>query len=126
MNAHAVPTFWGFLEKTLIELSFTNNDIEMVKTDLENLINAQVITELLEQLPSEKQITLKDKITTLTNGQKTEFLKNEIKNTFTDTEVQELVFSATKDVLREYFQYLLSKVDSSLRNKILQQLTQLQ
>lgn len=113
---------WSVLEEILIALKFSDNEIQKVKTDLENLIKAQTTTELLEVLSEEQQRELKSRLENLPEKESEVIIGKYLQEKHSQEKINQQMQKTTKDVLKDYFEDIIQKVNDQQKAVFLQKI----
>ena len=110
---------WLILEETLHELNFSAESTNKIKTDLEDLAKAETATRLLENLTEENQQKLRDILADKQGKERETIIQNFLSGVYNKEEFTKQLLFATRNVLKDYLEYLFNKVNDKHKKQIL-------
>jgi hypothetical protein len=121
MNKKQTIHVWDLIEETMNELGYTNEMVVEVKKDVDDLIKANQIGYLLEQLPDEKKKQLGNKLKDVSEKDlNVEIVGKELKSYFSKDEISGANKKGALHILTEYTKHFASNIENkNIRIKFL-------
>ncbi|MEI6327156.1 MAG: hypothetical protein WCO78_03465 [Candidatus Roizmanbacteria bacterium] len=113
---------WTNIENILHDLSFSSESVTKVKIDLENLAKGEITTKLLEGLNQEQLKQLGNQLQDKQEEAKQTIIQNFLRNTYSTEDISGQVLRVTQNLIKEYLEYLLTKVNDNRKKQILENL----
>ena len=110
---------WEMLKKILQVLNFSEENIQKVYADLEQMVHIELVSSFLVDLSEEEKKEIEKEVGDLKGEAAAEKIKNYLRSHTSESEVQEIVKDITQEILEEYGERVLSKVkDKEKKNQI--------
>ncbi|MCC6711322.1 MAG: hypothetical protein IT416_03150 [Candidatus Pacebacteria bacterium] len=101
---------WNLLEKVLYILDFSPENVQKIKSDLEQMVQIEVVTSIFEDLKMEDKRKIELLVGNLTGEAAAKVINNYINELIPKSDMEALVIEVVDELTSEYLEKVIAKV----------------